>query len=268
MKHRRKVIMLLIPVAAGLVILSVLSPRQSMDEPEPASFVQNENDDLASGERIIYGTHTRTGPFKLSSNNRAEDNFHFVLAQANNGDGLSIFQLSSLAIQCRLIDSAADRGELAPAEDESSARTLANCNELPEIYKEDPFRQLRLMAEAGVIEAQVAYPALASQALTQEELLRNPHKAEEFKRDSMRYLHRAAASGAVEALNELAHTYNQGVITQRDPIVAYAYAEAVSRTGLVPSAQTLTKAWGQQLSPSDLRTAHEMADRIYRECCS
>lgn len=209
----------------------------------------------------------RPRPFRLDRSGARHGEVRDALAQGPHWDAMATYRLSAFAFECRLLSDAVEREATHPSHVESVAATLALCDALPPRFREDPLAQLRSAAEAGVVEAQVAYPALASSELTQDALLREPYRAEQFKRDALRYLHRAASIGSVDALNELAHAYDAGVLTKRDPVAAYAYMDVVARTGLVPSAYRLLGMWGARLSAGELQAARTLAWRIHQQCC-
>jgi TPR repeat protein len=179
-----------------------------------------------------------------------------------------MFELGQRAVRCRMIDQAAIGGAIEREEETDAARQLAECNRIPNKYRDDPIAWVKRAAEGGVIEAQVAYPALASTELTPEEMVRDPKRVERYKTDSMRFLTSAASVGSVDALNELAHTYQQGMLAPADPVLSYAYMDTVARSGLTPSANRMLELWAQNLTPEQIRRATEISNQLYRECCS
>lgn len=221
----------------------------------------------ARRDDTIRRPDARPRPFGLPPSADWKGEVRAALAKGEPWDALAAYRLGAFGVHCRTVAAAVDGGAMHPSEVETTAATLALCDGLPPRFRDDPLGQLRSAAEAGVVEAQVAYAALASTELSQEALLRDPQKAERFKRDAMRYLHEAAWVGSVDALSELAHAYHDGMITRRDPVAAYAYMDAVAKTGLVPSAPRVLGMWGAQLSPGQLQAARTLSGRIHRQCC-
>lgn len=86
--------------------------------------------------------------------------------------------------------------------------------------------------------------------------------------NSLSYLSRAASSGNVDAMMQLAQVYDAGVITSRDPSAAYAYVYAINKTGLLPSSQRMLAYWQSRFTPQEVSKGISAGDQIFRECCS
>jgi TPR repeat protein len=247
-----------------LALVALALYRQHVQIPSAESSVTS----TSQSPQIVYSPKRTSGPFRSGPNDTlANLPIGQLIAQAATKDGLAILELAQRAVRCRMLEQASSSGSIDPSEDQSAAKQLADCEKIPVEYSKDPVAWARLAAEAGVVEAQVAYPALASQELTPEVMARDTRRVERYKADSMRFLKRAASAGSVDALNELAHSYQQGVITAADPVLSYAYMSAAERSGLVSSAGRLLSAWGQQLSPEQRSRAGVLSNQIYQECC-
>lgn len=268
MKKSVVIVGVLAVLAVSGIALYALTRDEADTRPVDAAPAGNMAAKGKQTDRISYLPPSTSGPFVLPSTSNSFENVALLISEANSKDGLAIYKLSALSIQCQLINAAIESGDLDSSEDADVARTLIKCQSLSEKYINDPIGQLQMAAEAGVIEAQVAYPALASQFLTLEEMVRDPSEVERYKNDSMRYLHQAATAGSVEALNELAHAYNQGALTKQNQAYAYAYMDVVNRTNLAPSAAQVLEVWGAQLTPDQRDAARVIADNLYQECCS
>lgn len=190
-----------------------------------------------------------------------------LMSAVERGEPQSIFQLSSLSLRCDILEEAVDRGELPAGNDQALARDLLTCQAIPKKYRQEPLEALMSAADAGVLEAQLAYPGLASRQLAIEDVVRDPDAARQFKTKAMHYLRKAASRGSVEALTELAYAYEQGIFVKGDAITAYAYMEAVRRTGMVPSSGKVLSLWKGNLTGRQLADANALADQIYKGCC-
>lgn len=191
-----------------------------------------------------------------------------AVAAAEQGDAAAMTQLAKLASACAVQIPLVASGEIDHDNAGSVADTLSACEAMPDRFRDNPLELLERAAESGSIEAKIAYPALASAAATSERLLSDPQLAERLRRNAERYLREAALAGSVDALNEIAHQYNSGVLLAADPVAAVAYMRAADRTGLLgASAAPIISAWERQLTPEQMQRSGEMADQIYVRCC-
>ena len=128
---------------------------------------------------------------------------------------------------------------------------------------------LSYAAENGDVNAQNAYMGeLALWMRKHPELKYKQDFLSTYTTNSLNYLRRAAESGNVNAMVQLAQVYDAGVITNRDAATAYAYMYATNKTGLVPSSQRMLTYWQGQFTPQEISNGISAGDQIYRECCS
>ena len=124
---------------------------------------------------------------------------------------------------------------------------------------------IELAAHRGSIAAQLGYPAYFGELLPQHAL--DTEWVENYKKNSLQFLSAAASEGSIDALGQLANTYQDGLLVPKDPIAAYAYEYAMSRTGQAPSATKVLDMWGQELTPQQIEAAKQRGDQIYKSCC-
>lgn len=145
---------------------------------------------------------------------------------------------------------------------------LAECKSLTRAQIGEYAHLVDLAASQGSEGAQLAYlPMMATFMQSDERTMMDEEAIRSFKYKSLSYLHRAASHGSVDALNQLAIVYNEGYITRRDPVAAYAYMYATYRSGLVPGSSKVLALWGQQLSARDVSSGASKGEAIYRSCC-
>jgi len=121
---------------------------------------------------------------------------------------------------------------------------------------------------AGVIEAQIAYPTIASANIDATAMLRDPKLAQSVRDNTFRYLESAASMGPVDALWQLADIHNTGVISNRDPTVAYAYLYAITPTGLLDRAtQGMMTGIERELTAAQIADAMRRGDQVFDRCC-
>lgn len=127
---------------------------------------------------------------------------------------------------------------------------------------------LEQAADAGLVEAQLLY-AIDSEAIvgTGSDLIKDPQAVERYKKKAMTYLHSAASNGNVDALIRLGSGYNNGVLTKRDPIRAYAYYRAAQLAKPNMYSESVVSTYRANV-PAEMKVyADQMARVIYRNCC-
>jgi TPR repeat protein len=129
-------------------------------------------------------------------------------------------------------------------------------------------RHVNAAADSGLLAAQLAYPGIAGQQyMTAEAIARDARGFDEYRSTSMRYLREAASSGSVDALITMSSVLSEGLLTDRDPIAAYAYLYAADRTGLIPSTSTSLQLLAEGLSSEDVIRARAAGEQVYAQCC-
>jgi TPR repeat protein len=127
---------------------------------------------------------------------------------------------------------------------------------------------VELAASRGSVTAQVAYPTLAGQLLLLPDHVLNTVWIDEYKANSRRFLESAAATGSVDAMSQLAFFYSEALMTPKDMTTAYAYAYAVSQTGLVKHGQKMLELWERDMTPEQIEIARRRGAEILNRCCT
>jgi hypothetical protein len=151
-----------------------------------------------------------------------------------------------------------------------SKPSLQDCEGVTEKDWADAPRLLKLAADLGNERAQIAYARkepLDGKQL--EDFFQNPEELVAFKNNANRYLLAASEAGNVDAMWFLSESLKTGDLMQKDLVAAYQYKYALSRTGAYP-AQYINgdlSALEAQLTPEQVKTAQENADKFLKRCC-
>lgn len=202
--------------------------------------------------------------------------------RAKAGDAKAAYQLSMKLLQCASLDARyhdlqqkGDALESNPAVREAALEELAEldatyekCREIAPEDVDDRFRWLEIAAEAGNTEAQVTYVATMGILLSDPKYALDENWIRSYKERSIKHLASAASRGSVSAMAGLAHTYWDGIITERNRVYAYAYMHAALQSGLLPSASQVLDIWARSMSEKEVDAATRLGVRIYSSCCS
>ncbi|MBU8976096.1 hypothetical protein JI752_008045 [Lysobacter sp. MMG2] len=184
---------------------------------------------------------------------------------AKSGDTSAALAIFVKANDCRLRTEAAKRN--APSST-PTALIPPDCQSLaPEDYTAAG-QWLEAAADAGNVDAQFLYPASAEGVLGPPvDWLRHPEAVANFKRKAMAYMNANAAKGSIDALLDLSNAYEYGVLTERDPVKALAYYRAVELSDGNAISQRSLAYLKQNLSPTDVTNAENLARSIHANCC-
>jgi TPR repeat protein len=136
----------------------------------------------------------------------------------------------------------------------------------PKVLK-DYGHWIELAAKRGSIAARLAYPAYFGELLTWDEHSLDTAWIEDYKANSMAFLNSAANEGSVDALSQLGHLYQDGLVVPKDPVTAYAYEYAVYLTGLTRLAPKVLELWASDMSPEQVQAAQQQGTLIFERCC-
>lgn len=184
---------------------------------------------------------------------------------SRRGDAVATYKVFLATLDCA---NTLKRTPPAGVENGDIAQPLAECEGLlsdESIVKTD---WLSLAAEQGSVEAKLMYPVNPEYTLGDaQEYLRSPERVMEWKQRSMRYLDEAASIGSQDALLSLSRAYENGVITRKDPILAYAYAAAAERVSPVPYLAEGLEQLKSAVPAKDVRQADLLIEKIASNCC-
>ncbi|NUO75575.1 MAG: hypothetical protein HOQ32_06125 [Lysobacter sp.] len=193
-----------------------------------------------------------------------------LLPRAEAGDEIAAFQIYRKIASCR--DDLTSAKRSAPSTD-SESLVPADCRSIPaDQWRQYTARWLDEAAERSFVPAQLLY-AIDSNAIVGSgpELISHPEAVMDYRRKAMAYLNLAASTGNADALSMLSSSYANGVITKRDPMLAYAYFIA---TGLAyGDSGSAQRQWMRErletgLDKKQVDYATQKGKQIYENCCS
>ncbi|NUT13530.1 MAG: sel1 repeat family protein [Cupriavidus sp.] len=286
---------LLLMVAACLVIVAMIRPRggQAAATPTPPGsegisnpVAEQPRPDRPSSTEAVAG---QTPPLRKFAVQRlqgraysAAQNFQprpgdanqvisALLPLAEAGDEVAAYEIYLKVASCQYQLQSAMAS--APNTD-PMALIPAECQSLPvNQWRNYSSRWLEASAERGFVPAQLTYAGDPGAVVGSEtDMISAPERVETYRKNAMRYLHQAAATGNVEALQRLASAYGNGVLTKRDPIRALAYflaSDTASRPLIPPEiSEALKDKYSTGLSTKDIQRATQQGSIIYEDCCS
>ncbi|HEY9254147.1 MAG TPA: hypothetical protein VIP30_06390 [Stenotrophomonas sp.] len=150
---------------------------------------------------------------------------------------------------------------------EEQGKRRSQCEGLSEQDYSRRGEWLSLAADLGNPFAQLTYSMLPANVLgSLAEVVRQPERLFDYKRRAVTYLHRAAASGNVNALDRLAQVYSDGYLAPVDPVLARSYQLAARRANPGTERPDAEEA-ENKLDSKQRAEAARMAKEIYHECC-
>jgi hypothetical protein len=156
-----------------------------------------------------------------------------------------------------------------PAPPSDLRPNLQDCAGITEKEWADAPRLLKLAADLGNERAQLAYAR--KQPLDEkklEDFLQNPEELVEFRNNANRYLLAASEAGNLDAMWFLSESLRTGDLMAQNLAAAYQYKYAISRAGGYPHTINAELAnLESQLTPAQVATARENADRFLARCC-
>lgn len=257
---------LVIALVAGVAIRLQASDPPSVSGPDsPTTMKAKANANAPTvaaspgGSDVASG---RKGPFLMQAADSIVGNGLDLIernrAAALGGDGEAAYAIFRVLTEC-------EQQALGQAGMEAGIE----CEGITPEQMAESLAFLKTAAEAGVLQAQLSYSNFASDRFeTVADVAKNIKEFEQFKQDSMRYLSSAARSGSVEGLLAMSEAYRQGMLTEQNPVQAYAYLHAVNQSGLTSPADTGLALLGASLNPVQLQQATLLGNNLYRQCCN
>jgi hypothetical protein len=154
--------------------------------------------------------------------------------------------------------------------DASMKKISKDCDGLPPELESRANGLLKRSAEMGNVYAQVTYAnnKYAIYHLDEAGLLSHAEEVVEFKRDAMRFLASAAGSGSASALLSLSYGYEDGFITAKDPLLAYAYQYAFIESAGKPNFYKELTRLASPLTAAQISQAQAVGKQILSSCCN
>lgn len=137
---------------------------------------------------------------------------------------------------------------------------LKQCEGIPGDALKQTSRWLREAAEGGDTYARLAYYNYQDIIVgDQQEKTISAEQVKQFNEDSYRYIKSVADTGNPDGLFTLGTVYQRGIITPKDPILAYAYKKAAGQLTPIGGNDQILDMMAQSMTPSDLRKANQLA---------
>ncbi|HEY5803415.1 MAG TPA: hypothetical protein VIT90_06985 [Lysobacter sp.] len=245
--------------------------------PANARSVQSPSQRHASRRPRTFGTRSLGGrAYSIDQSfearpDDAEAVISSLLPLAEAGSEAAAYEIYLKVASCRTELELAHR---AARDTNLDALIPRECLSVPiEQWKNYMSRWLEASADRGFVPAQLTYAADPNAILGDgADMLGNPGGVLRYRQQAMNYLHQAASTGNVEALQKLARSYANGILTERDPVSAYAFQIAASKASksIVPPelSDALKAKYATDLSATEIQRATRQGSKIYEDCCS
>ncbi len=142
---------------------------------------------------------------------------------------------------------------------------LKQCEGIPSDALRETPRWLKEAAEGGDTYARLAYYNYLDIIVgNQQEQAISAEKVKQFNDDSYRYIKSVADTGNPDGLFTLGTAYQRGIITPKDPILAYAYKKAAGELRPIGGNEQILDVMAQSMAPADLRKASQLAATLVK----
>lgn len=176
-------------------------------------------------------------------------------------DAETAYELVEINLRCQIDREAA----LGSGHLRSTSESL--CKDLSDkpMSREEIFKAITYAAEHGSTKAQLDYSLYASRIFEDEKYSLDTDLIREYKENTVRFLEAAGSSGQPQAYVRLSDIYKNGALTSKDPVMAYAYAEAYARTGSSRYGASFLSSASSGLDGAQLRRGKEIANQILKK---
>lgn len=170
----------------------------------------------------------------------------------------SAYELVETDLRCQIDrEASATAGHIRSTTDE-----LCRDFWLEPLSPEEVFTAITHAAEQGNIRAQLDYALYASRIFEDERNSLDPDLIRDYKQNTVRFLESAGAAGESNAYVRLSDIYKNGILASKDPVMAYAYAEAFFRTGSSRYGASFLNNAAAGLDGAQLRRGKELANHL------
>ncbi len=242
------VIALALFVAAGLSLAqhgSELVPATAGNGIQPANAIAQTDHEAPTGPRRPSQATSRAA--KARGQNLPD------------ASATAAYELVEVDLRCQI-----DREASASAPGHIRSTTDELCKDLllKPLSREEVLKAITYAAEHGNIRAQLDYSLYASRMFEDEQYALDPDLIRDYKENTVRFLESAGAAGESQAYIRLSDIYKNGALASKDPVMAYAYAEAFFRTGSSRYGASFLNNAASSLDGAQLRRGKEIADQI------
>lgn len=118
-------------------------------------------------------------------------------------------------------------------------------------------------ARQGHIEAKLLFLAAATEKFkSPTDAVKHAEELGQIRREALQHLHDAAAQGNRTAMFNLALSYQEGTLGEKNPVKAYAYLLAYMRKNSSSLVDSLAAKWQRKLSAHDVALAQRLSQSI------
>ncbi|EKZ1925849.1 TPA: hypothetical protein ACOEOC_000979 [Stenotrophomonas maltophilia] len=252
----RKFIAVISVIAVSMLGAAGLYLAQHHSRPIPTGA--NELADIPQSDtRAVRGDSGTASPIRPATSVTKTGN---TLTPAD-AEAAAAYELVEINLRCQIDREASSLGGHVRSTTEDLCKDLS----LEPLTREEVFKAITYAAEHGNIRAQLDYSLYASRIFEDEQNSLNPDVIREYKENTVRFLESAGRAGESQAYVRLSDLYKNGALASKDPVMAYAYAEAYFRTGSSRYGASFLNNAKSGLDGAQLRRGKEIADQILNE---
>lgn len=145
----------------------------------------------------------------------------------------------------------------------SIEKTMAWCEGVSEAQIGQRGHWLRMAAEGGDLTARLIYANDSTLIIgNARAMLSNPAAVQAYREDAVRYVRSVADLGIPEGLQRMAGIYESGVLTEKNPVLAYAYNDVLSSVMPTPYDAETRERLARDMTPRQRDQAQQEAGRI------
>jgi len=120
-----------------------------------------------------------------------------------------------------------------------------------------------MAAEGGDLTARLIYANDSTLIIgNARAMLSNPAAVQAYREDAVRYVRSVADLGIPEGLQRMAGIYESGVLTEKNPVLAYAYNDVLSSVMPTPYDAETRERLARDMTPRQRDQAQQEAGRI------
>ncbi|UXI70563.1 hypothetical protein [Tahibacter amnicola] len=198
------------------------------------------------------------------------DSWNRLEPAARQGDAVAAYALFGALDRCLRLDERTGQpvANLTAGERDDLERDLRDCTGVTAQQLQTAYAWLLQAANAGHLEAQLSYAHVGRKALgNATQMLTDPEAVVRYRDDRTRLLQAAVDRGSIDALGMLASGYESGIAQKTDPLLAYAYTEALVQVDAGESHRADLTRLASALTPAQVAQARTQAQRILDRCC-
>ncbi|WP_312708495.1 hypothetical protein [Stenotrophomonas sp.] len=249
--------------------------------PAPAPQLQQQGSEIpkhnAAASQIALGR--RAFRIEMTQSDFHGDAVQFIEDQLENskaGDAQASYLIHSRVSSCKQALDPGDDSEyrayasigLGANFSKRIEQEIENCQTLAARQDILAVNWLALAAAQGSIEARLVYAQNPQAAIgTLRDVLSDPEKLVEYRRNVVDYLKDSASQGNVDSIEALATIYERGIVATRSREKSLAYWMALHRANPNDYSRESVKRLSMGMDVDQFGRSQELSRAIYRSCC-